>query len=189
MAVPRFSQVPPFPRTPYPFEQPPQHSARALESISEWLELNRDSYQQENNNFHVEALALTPDEWLACNGAEDDTWVVGEPDWVNQGHGVGAMAISAERPTSTCTESTTDSTGTSDLYSPEDHDTDEATKAAETIRVGKVTPVTEHDNADPRGTVRRRSISSVADCQLPERKRPCLDRCKFSSSNETRAAS
>lgn len=182
MAVPGSSNIPPLPRTPYPFDQPAQHSARALESISEWLELNRDNYQQENDNFNVETLALTPEEWIACNGGEDDAWVVGAPDWVNEGNGIGTMNIGAGRPISPCTGSTSESTGISDLYSPEDRDTDGSAEAATTSRVGEVMPPAEHKNVgppSPRGTVRRRSVGSVAECQLPERKRPRLDRCKF----------
>lgn len=120
MAVPRSSDIPPFPRTPYPFDQPAQHSARALESISEWLELNRGNYQQENDNFNVETLALTPEEWLACNGGEDDAWVVGAPDWMNEGNGISTMTIGAGRPISPCTGSNSESTGISDLYSHEE---------------------------------------------------------------------
>ena len=61
----------PFPRTPYPFDQPHADNFAGLKFVSDWLEL-----PEESEEYYPESNALSPEDWIACNGQEDSTWVV-----------------------------------------------------------------------------------------------------------------
>lgn len=168
------SDYKPFPRTPYPFEQQNTDEFAGLASISDWLELSLA-----REEYHPEANALTPEDWIACNGQEDSTWVVGEPEWLEEVT-AGAEIISGAPSRAESIPSPADVVASiSDLSSPQD--TLEEKSSAD----GEASHPTQPPAADVplalcpppnRGVIRRRG--SEEELQLPERKRPRLERRK-----------
>jgi hypothetical protein len=170
-----YSTSEPLPRTPYPFHQPNANESTSLASISEWLETPGES-----DAYHPESNALTPEDWIACNGQEDTTWVVGEPDWLEETtKNAEIVPDSFSRPESI--PSSVDSTAClSDLSSSQGTNTDPELPLNQ--MPDYTLPSDAMDKPDllclnpTRGVVRRRE--SGEESQLPERKRPCLERCK-----------
>jgi hypothetical protein len=160
-----YSIINPFPRTPYPFDQLNADNINGLASISEWLEL-----PEQSEECHAESNALTPDDWIALDGQEDSTWVVGEPDWLEEAtqNAEPVPGGPLETESSSCSTDTTASLA--DLYSPQDTlaDPEESHEQAVERTLSLYPP-------SPRGVVRRRD--SEEELQLPERKRPRLGRC------------
>jgi hypothetical protein len=165
----------PFPRTPYPFHELNTNGSTDLASISEWLEI-----PEESDDYHPESNALTPEDWIACNGQEDMTWVVGEPDWLEETT-KNAEIVPGGLSRAESASSSVDSTAyLSDLSSPEDthvgpeqaHDQ----MPEYTFPPDAMEEPSSLSSNTTRGVVRRRE--SGDELQLPERKRPRLERCK-----------
>lgn len=171
-------QTPPFPRTPYPFDQSGQHDFTGLDSISEWLRLNRHNEETEEDDYHPEALAFTADDWIACDGAEDGSWVVGAPDWLNESTEGITSSVREVIATPHNTESTSDSDTSSDMYSPSDVGSDKGGSSAFIGLATKQNVIPSAEGLPPRGIVRRQSDCSEVEFKMPERKRPRLDPCK-----------
>lgn len=167
-----------FPRTPYPFDQP--HEFTGLASISEWLELS-----EEIEECHAESNALTPEGWIACDGQEDPTWVVGEPDWLEEGTKnaeitPGTLVEAESIPSSAdITDSISDLSSPSETLAERTQPDDGAPETTQPLVSGDKSlslrpPPTQC-------VIRKRS--SEEEIQLPERKRPRLEKCKSSGSN------
>lgn len=164
------SDYKPFPRTPYPFEQQNTDEFAGLASISDWLELSLA-----REEYHPEGNALTPEDWIACNGQEDSTWVVGEPDWLEEVT-AGAEIISGAPSKAESIASPADVVGSiSDLSSPQDT-LEEDVEASHPTHLPAADVSAALCPPPNRGVVRRRG--SDEELQLPERKRPRLERRK-----------
>ena len=165
----------PFPLTPYPFHRSDADVSVGLASISEWLDL-----PEQSEGFHPEDNALTPEEWIACDGQEDATWVVGEPDWLEEGtKHIEVVPSDLSRPKSS-SSSGSSTTSLSDVTSPHDMNID--WELTQVQREDHSLPIDIPDKTIPfdlnpmRGVIRRRD--SEEEIPLPERKRPRLERCK-----------
>jgi hypothetical protein len=176
------AQGKPFPLTPYPFHRPDADVSTSLASISEWLDL-----PEESEEYHPEGNALTPEEWIACDGQEDATWVVGEPDWLEEGtKHIEVVPGDLSRPESS-SFSGNSTTSLSDVTSP--HDTNTNLEPPQDQTEDYSLPIDIPGRMVPpylspmRGVIRRRD--SEEEIQLPERKRPRLERCKSSTSMVT----
>jgi hypothetical protein len=172
------AQGKPFPLTPYPFHRPDADVSTGLASISEWLDLPEGSEE-----YHPEDNALTPEEWIACDGQEDATWVVGEPDWLEEGtKHMEAVPGGLSGPESS-SSSGNSTTSLSDVTSP--HDTSTNLELPQDQTEDYSLPIDIPDKTVPlylnpmRGVIRRRD--SEEEIQLPERKRPRLERRKSST--------
>lgn len=167
----------PFPLTPYPFCQPNADESTSLASISEWLEL-----PGENEAHDPESNALTPEEWIACNGQEDTTWVVGEPDWLDEG--TKNVDIVSGRLLGLGSTSSSDGSIVSPDYDSSSQDTDaDFDQPQDQVAEHPLLPDVSNQPIQPgsnplRGVIRRGD--SEDEVQLPERKRPRLERCKQS---------
>lgn len=168
----------PFPRTPYPFDQPHADNFAGLKFVSDWLEL-----PEESEEYYPESNALSPEDWIACNGQEDPTWVVGEPDWLEDGVGNADIIPAACLEAGSTSPLPDTASSPSDLSSPQGASEDAAyaqDPASEAIHASSITTdVIALPCAVPsRGMIRRRGIGDEEDSQAPERKRPRLERCK-----------
>jgi hypothetical protein len=171
-------QEKPFPLTPYPFHRSDVELPTGLASITEWLDL-----PEESEDYHPEDNALTPEEWIACDGQEDATWVVGEPDWLGEGtKQIEVVSGDLSRPESS-SSSGDSTTSISDVTSP--HDTNTNLELPQGQTEDHSLPIDIPDRTVPlglgpiRGVVRRRD--SEEEIPLPERKRPRLERCKLAT--------
>lgn len=169
------AQEKPFPLTPYPFQRFDADVPIGLASISEWLDL-----PEQSEGYHPEDNALTPEEWVACDGQEDATWVVGEPDWLEEGtKQIEAVPGDLSRPESS-SSSGDSTTSISDFTSL--HDTNTNLEHSQGQTEDHSPPIDIPDRTVPlglnpmRGVIRRRD--SEEEIPLPERKRPRLERCK-----------
>lgn len=165
----------PLPRTPYPFRETNTDQSADLASISDWLEISGG-----DEIHHPESNALTPEDWIACDGKEDTTWVVGEPDWLEEGTkdvDIIPGRLSRAESVSSSTDSTTSLSDLScsqdtNVSSEQPHDqiAEPACPSGALNEPNSLGPET------TRGRVRRRN--SGEELQLPERKRPRLKRCR-----------
>ena len=167
------AQEKPFPLTPYPFQRFDTDVPMGLASISEWLDL-----PEQSEGYHPEDNALTPEEWVACDGQEDATWVVGDPDWLEEGtKQIEVVSGGLSRPESS-SSSGDSTTSISDVTSP--HDTNTNLELPQGQTEDHSLPIDIPDKTAPfhlntmRGVIRRRD--SEEEIQLPERKRPRLER-------------
>jgi hypothetical protein len=172
------AQGKPFPLTPYPFQRFDADVPIGLASISEWLDL-----PEQSEGYHPEDNALTPEEWIACDGQEDVTWVVGEPDWLEEGtKQIEVVPGDLSRPESS-SSSGDSTTSISDLTSPHDANTNLELPQGQTE--DHTLPIDIPDRTVPlglnpmRGVIKRRA--SGEDIPPPERKRPRLERCKLAT--------
>jgi hypothetical protein len=159
-----------------------QHNFTGIGAVSEWLDLH-EHVQAQNEDYNPESLALTPNDWIACDGEEDDTWVVEAADWLNNGSNVSqpmACDVVRRAVTPPSTEAST-SDSSSDMYSPEDEMTIatgspgmvSAVALAPTVRANQL----QNAAPMPTGTTRSRNDEGEVDLQFPERKRPRLEPC------------
>lgn len=172
-----YEQEKPFPLTPYPFHRSDVELPTGLASITEWLDL-----PEENEEYHPEDNALTPEEWIACDGQEDATWVVGEPDWLEEGTKHTEVVPDDLSRSESNFSSGNSTTSLSDVAFAHDTNTnlelpqDQMKECSLPIDIlDKTAPF----HLNPRGAIRRRD--GEEEIQLPERKRPRLERCKSSS--------
>lgn len=172
------AQEKPFPLTPYPFQRFDADVPIGLASISEWLDL-----PEQSEGYHAEDNALTPEEWVACDGQEDATWVVGEPDWLEEGtKQIEVVSGDLSRPESSSSSSNS-TTSNFDVTSP--HDTNTNLELPQGQTEDHSLPMDIPERTGPlslnrmRGVIRRRD--SEEEISLPERKRPRLERCKSST--------
>lgn len=165
----------PFPRTPYPFEQPSADEFAGLASISDWLQL-----PEESEEYYPESNALTPEDWIACDGQEDPTWVVGELEWLEEGTKNADIVPGRLLGTESIASSAESTVSLSDLSSPQDTTGDQEQShdqtAEYTLPPGSPDRPESFCPPPTRGVIRRRD--SAEELQLPERKRPRLERCK-----------
>jgi hypothetical protein len=169
------AQGKPFPLTPYPFYRSDADDSTGLAPISEWLDL-----PEQSDGYHPEDNALTPEDWIACDGQEDATWVVGEPDWLEEGtKQIEVVPGSLSRPESS-SSSGNSTTSLSDVTSPHDTNTNLELPQGQTEDQSLAIDIpgkTVQLYLNPmRGVIRHRD--SEEETQLPERKRPRLERCK-----------
>jgi hypothetical protein len=161
-----------------------QHNFTGIEAVSEWLNLHeREHVQAQDEDHNPESLALTPNDWIACNGEEDETWVVEAADWLNNGSSVSQpMACDVVRRAVTPPSTETSSSDfSSDMYSPED-EMIVARGSPGMVSAVRLEPPAGTNQSQgaapmPTGTVRSRTDEGEPDFQFPERKRPRLEPC------------
>lgn len=165
----------PFPRTPYPFHAFNTDGSADLAPISEWLEI-----PGADDDYHPESNALTPEDWIACDGQEDTTWVVGEPDWLEETIKNAEIVPGRLSRAESISSSVGSTAYHSDLSSPQDTHADPEQAHDQMPQYTFPPDATEKPSSlcpnSTRGVVRRRE--SGEELQLPERKRPRLERCK-----------
>ncbi|KAM0718992.1 hypothetical protein Q7P37_004897 [Cladosporium fusiforme] len=175
-----------FPQTPYPFDQP--HEFAGLASISEWLELS-----EQTEEYHAESNALTPEDWIACDGKEDPTWIVGELDWLEEDTKDPEVITGRSLEAESVPSSANSNESISDLSSPPETLAEQTQSNAEAS--GSTQPLISGDKSmplrptTPQGVTRKRnSQSSDEEFQLPERKRPRLERLIIEKSQHSIAS-
>lgn len=162
-----------------------QHNFTGIEAVSEWLDLHEHEHgQAQDEDYNPESLALTPNDWIACNGEEDETWVVEATDWLNNGSSVSqpvACDLTTRAVVAPPSTEASSSDSSSDVYSPEDEIVQglpgmvSAVDLAPTSRLQQ----SQNDTNGTRGSIRPRVDDDGAEFKFPERKRPRLEPCKY----------